>query len=59
LVSGKPIADASLDVWSDNHGATMTQQLDIQLPFNNRGIFRTGGRSVLPAASGRFLSHSA
>jgi catechol 1,2-dioxygenase len=42
-VSGKPIADASLDVWSDNHeGYYDVQQLDIQPPFNNRGIFRTG-----------------
>jgi catechol 1,2-dioxygenase len=42
-VSGKPITGASLDVWSDNHeGYYDVQQLDIQPPFNNRGIFRTG-----------------
>lgn len=42
-VDGAPIKDALVDVWSDNaDGFYDVQQPDIQPPFNNRGIFRTG-----------------
>jgi catechol 1,2-dioxygenase len=42
-VDGKPIKDALVSVWSDNEdGFYDVQQPDIQPPFNNRGIFRTG-----------------
>lgn len=42
-LSGTPIAGASIDVWSDSaEGYYDVQQQDIQPPFNNRGIFRTG-----------------
>ncbi|RWM94357.1 MAG: 6-chlorohydroxyquinol-1,2-dioxygenase [Mesorhizobium sp.] len=42
-LNGKPIADAFIDVWSDNEeGFYDVQQPDIQPPFNNRGIFRRG-----------------
>jgi len=40
---GKPIRDASIDVWSDNaEGFYDVQQPGIQPKWNNRGIFVTG-----------------
>ena len=54
---GKPIKDALVSVWSDNEdGFYDVQQPDIQPPFNNRGIFRTGAdghyafRGIKPAS---------
>lgn len=42
-LDGAPIENALIDVWSDNaDGFYDVQQPDIQPPFNNRGIFRTG-----------------
>lgn len=42
-LDGNPIADALVDVWSDNEdGFYDVQQPGIQPPFNNRGVFRTG-----------------
>ncbi len=42
-LNGNPIENALVDVWSDNEdGFYDVQQPDIQPPFNNRGIFRTG-----------------
>lgn len=42
-LDGRPIEDAYVDVWSDNdEGFYDVQQPDIQPPFNNRGLFRTG-----------------
>lgn len=42
-IDGNPIKDALVCVWSDNEdGFYDVQQPDIQPPFNNRGIFRTG-----------------
>ncbi|MBB6469157.1 catechol 1,2-dioxygenase [Aminobacter lissarensis] len=42
-LQGNPIPNAYIDVWSDNdEGFYDVQQPDIQPPFNNRGIFRTG-----------------
>lgn len=42
-LDGKPIENALVDVWSDNEdGYYDVQQPDIQPPFNNRGVFRTG-----------------
>jgi len=42
-LDGNPIENALVDVWSDNEdGFYDVQQPDIQPPFNNRGIFRTG-----------------
>ncbi|TMV93239.1 6-chlorohydroxyquinol-1,2-dioxygenase [Thioclava sp. BHET1] len=42
-VDGTPIENALVDVWSDNEdGFYDVQQPDIQPPFNNRGVFRTG-----------------
>lgn len=42
-LDGNPIDNAYVDVWSDNdEGFYDVQQPDIQPPFNNRGIFRTG-----------------
>lgn len=42
-LDGNPIADATVDVWSDNEdGFYDVQQPGIQPPFNNRGVFRTG-----------------
>lgn len=42
-IDGAPIENALIDVWSDNaDGFYDVQQPDIQPPFNNRGIFRTG-----------------
>lgn len=41
-VDGNPIANAEIDVWSDNgEGFYDVQQPDIQPPMNNRGVFRT------------------
>ncbi len=40
---GKPVANATIDVWSDNdEGFYDVQQPDIQPRWNNRGVFRTG-----------------
>ena len=40
---GNPIANAVIDVWSDNEdGYYDVQQPDIQPKWNNRGIFKTG-----------------
>ena len=40
---GRPIADALVDVWSDNaDGFYDVQQPDLQPRHNNRGVFRTG-----------------
>jgi protocatechuate 3,4-dioxygenase beta subunit len=40
---GKPIENATIDVWCDNaDGFYDVQQPDIQPKFNNRGIFTTG-----------------
>ncbi len=42
-LDGRPVEGASIDVWSDNEdGFYDVQQPDIQPPFNNRGVFRTG-----------------
>ncbi|MBT9246400.1 intradiol ring-cleavage dioxygenase (plasmid) [Gemmobacter fulvus] len=42
-LDGKPIADALVDVWSDNaDGFYDVQQPDLQPKWNNRGVFRTG-----------------
>lgn len=42
-LDGRAIENALVDVWSDNEdGYYDVQQPDIQPPFNNRGIFRTG-----------------
>ncbi|GEO84741.1 6-chlorohydroxyquinol-1,2-dioxygenase [Ciceribacter naphthalenivorans] len=42
-LEGNPIEGALISVWSDNdEGFYDVQQPDIQPPFNNRGIFRTG-----------------
>tara|TARA_B100000378_G_scaffold238213_1_gene205652 strand:- start:203 stop:1069 length:867 start_codon:yes stop_codon:yes gene_type:complete len=42
-LEGNPIDNALISVWSDNdEGFYDVQQPDIQPPFNNRGIFRTG-----------------
>ncbi|AMM87288.1 intradiol ring-cleavage dioxygenase [Martelella sp. AD-3] len=42
-LEGNPIDNALISVWSDNYeGFYDVQQPDIQPPFNNRGIFRTG-----------------
>jgi protocatechuate 3,4-dioxygenase beta subunit len=42
-LEGRPIANAYVDVWSDNdEGFYDVQQPDIQPAFNNRGKFRTG-----------------
>lgn len=42
-LDGRPIENARVDVWSDNEdGFYDVQQPDVQPPFNNRGIFRTG-----------------
>ncbi|BAI74424.1 hydroxyquinol 1,2-dioxygenase (plasmid) [Azospirillum sp. B510] len=39
---GNPVANALIDVWSDNaDGFYDVQQPDVQPPFNNRGLFRT------------------
>ncbi|MFD1624125.1 intradiol ring-cleavage dioxygenase [Azospirillum griseum] len=41
-LDGAPIANALLDVWSDNaDGFYDVQQPGLQPPFNNRGVFRT------------------
>jgi hydroxyquinol 1,2-dioxygenase len=41
-LDGRPIANALVDVWSDNEdGFYDVQQPDVQPPFNNRGLFRT------------------
>ena len=42
-LDGQPIADARLDVWSDNaEGFYDVQQPGVQPKWNNRGIFTTG-----------------
>ena len=42
-LAGRPVANALVDVWSDNEdGFYDVQQPGIQPPFNNRGVFRTG-----------------
>ena len=42
-LQGRPIADALVDVWSDNaDGFYDVQQPDLQPRHNNRGVFRTG-----------------
>lgn len=42
-LTGRPVQDACLDVWSDNAlGYYDVQQPDIQPRWNNRGRFRTG-----------------
>jgi protocatechuate 3,4-dioxygenase beta subunit len=42
-LQGQPIANAYVDVWSDNdEGFYDVQQPDVQPAFNNRGKFRTG-----------------
>ena len=42
-LDGNPIENALISVWSDNdEGFYDVQQPEIQPPFNNRGIFRTG-----------------
>lgn len=42
-LEGAPIADALVDVWSDNaDGFYDVQQPDLQPQHNNRGVFRTG-----------------
>ena len=42
-LDGAPIADALVDVWSDNaDGFYDVQQPDLQPRHNNRGVFRTG-----------------
>lgn len=42
-LDGAPIADALVDVWSDNaDGFYDVQQPDLQPKHNNRGVFRTG-----------------
>lgn len=42
-LDGNPIANALVDVWSDNdEGFYDVQQPEIQPPMNNRGVFRTG-----------------
>ncbi|KIC21500.1 intradiol ring-cleavage dioxygenase [Leisingera sp. ANG-Vp] len=42
-LDGNPVANAVIDVWSDNaDGYYDVQQPDIQPPMNNRGVFRTG-----------------
>lgn len=42
-LDGQPIADALVDVWSDNaEGFYDVQQPDLQPRWNNRGVFRTG-----------------
>lgn len=47
-LDGQPVADALVDVWSDNaEGFYDVQQPGIQPQWNNRGIFRT-------AADGRY-----
>lgn len=41
--TGAPVANALVDVWSDNaDGFYDVQQPDIQPSMNNRGVFRTG-----------------
>lgn len=42
-IDGSPIAEARIDVWSDNaEGYYDVQQPDIQPKWNNRGVFITG-----------------
>jgi catechol 1,2-dioxygenase len=42
-LNGRPIANALVDVWSDNaDGFYDVQQPDTQPEHNNRGVFRTG-----------------
>ncbi|RGP37434.1 intradiol ring-cleavage dioxygenase [Pseudotabrizicola alkalilacus] len=42
-LNGAPIANALVDVWSDNaDGFYDVQQPDLQPKWNNRGVFRTG-----------------
>ncbi|MFN4154367.1 MAG: intradiol ring-cleavage dioxygenase [Paracoccaceae bacterium] len=46
-LDGNPIADALVDVWSDNaDGFYDVQQPDLQPKWNNRGVFRTGPDGV-------------
>lgn len=46
-LEGKPIANAIVDVWSDNvEGYYDVQQPDVQPAFNNRGRFHTGEDGV-------------